>query len=96
MAKNCSGAEGTELLRLQALLNRTIYLLAESLRNIGILLQPFTPTKAQELLDVLGVSLEKRTAEYVGFGKDFTYGKPMRSPGRGAHDGLFPPLDVEN
>jgi methionyl-tRNA synthetase len=33
----------------------------ETLRICGILLQPFVPTKARELLDALGVPGEKRT-----------------------------------
>lgn len=74
---------------------RTIYIVAETLRNAGILLQPFMPEKAKEMLDVLGVSEGKRTFEYAGLGKDFTYGVPMRPPGRTAHESLFPPLEVE-
>lgn len=62
---------------------------------MGILLQPFMPEKAEEMLDVLGVSREKRSFEYLGLGKDFTYGEPMRDVGRSAHQSLFPPLEVE-
>lgn len=72
-----------------------IFNIAERLRHIGILLQPFIPEKAKHLLDVLGVDESKRSFEYVGFAKDSTYGVPLREPGRTAHDGLFPVLEVK-
>jgi len=72
-----------------------IYYAAESLRLIGILLQPFMPAKAAELLDVLGVPEGNRNFKHAGVGADFDYGSPMRDPGRGALDSLFPPLEVE-
>ncbi|PSR90790.1 tRNA synthetases class I (M)-domain-containing protein [Coniella lustricola] len=73
-----------------------IYTAAETLRHIAILLQPFMPDKAEEMLDLLGVELDKRSFAYLGVGKDFTYGKPLRPVGAGAYDALFPPLPVEN
>ncbi|KAL1881829.1 methionyl-tRNA synthetase [Diaporthe australafricana] len=82
--------------RLNELISQTIYIMAETLRNIGILLQPYMPMKAGHMLDVLGVPVENRTFEYCAFGKDFDYGQPMRNPGRSAQESLFPPLDVEN
>lgn len=95
IGKKLPDAKPEEQLRLRNLRGRTIYVTAESLRNMGILLQPFIPDKAAHLLDVLGVSETKRTFEYLGLGKDHTYGKPLRNPGTTAHDGLFPPLEVE-
>lgn len=83
-------------MRLNALMAQTIYIMAETLRNVGILLQPYMPEKAQHLLDVLGVPEKNRTFDYCGLGKDFEYGEPMREPGRTAHESLFPPLDVED
>lgn len=80
---------------MQVVLSRSIYIVAETLRNVGILLQPFMPEKAEEMLDILGVSPDRRTFEEAGFGKDFTYGQPMRAPGRSAHESLFPPLEVQ-
>lgn len=71
-----------------------IFLMAEMLRHVGILLQPFMPGKAEHLLDVLGVSKERRSFEYVGLGRDSTYGVPLRDPGSSSHDGLFPMLEV--
>lgn len=72
-----------------------VYTAAESLRIVGILLQPFMPEKAAELLDVLGVPAQNRTFAHARPGADYEYGKPLRSPGKGALDGLFPPLPVE-
>ena len=95
IARNLRNEKPEEQLRLKALMGRTIYVTAETLRNMGILLQPFIPEKAKHMLDVLGVSDEKRTFEFLGLGMDPTYGEPRRDPGRSAHDGLFPPLEVE-
>jgi methionyl-tRNA synthetase len=95
LGKIIKEAEATEQLRLRNVRGRTIYVTAESLRNMGILLQAFIPDKAAHLLDVLGVSENNRTFEFLGLGKDFAYGKPLRDPGVSAHDGLFPPLAVE-
>lgn len=67
---------------------------AESLRHIGILLQPFMPEKAKELLDVLGVRESRRSFANLGYGVDSTYGEPMRDPGSSSHDSLFPGLEV--
>lgn len=49
----------------------------ETLRISGILLQPFIPTKADELLSALGVSQEYRALEYtkVGSGQSYEEGK---------------------
>ncbi|KAI3396455.1 hypothetical protein diail_12175 [Diaporthe ilicicola] len=77
--------------RLNALMAQTIFIMAEILRNVGILLQPYMPTKAEHILDVLGVPVEKRTFEYCGFGTDFDYGKPMRDPGKSAQETISNP-----
>lgn len=87
--------EALEVVRLRNAMGRVLYVVAETLRNMGILLQPFMPEKAQQMLDVLGVPMTNRTFGYVGLRKDFSYGKPMKDTGQGAHSGLFPPLDVE-
>lgn len=73
-----------------------IYYGAESLRIVGILLQPFMPTKSAELLEVLGVPEKNRTVPFAQIGADYDYGVPMRPPGRDKYDGLFPPLAVED
>ncbi|ETS76679.1 hypothetical protein PFICI_12066 [Pestalotiopsis fici W106-1] len=53
-----------------------IYLCAESMRVAAILLQPFIPEKAAEILDRLGVDSKKRTLEYAKRGRDGEYGTP--------------------
>lgn len=95
MGRMIKEAKPDEELRLRNLMGRTIYVTAESLRNMGLLLQAFIPDKAAHMLDVLGVAEWKRTFEFLGLGKDHSYGKPMRDPGTSAYDGLFPPLEVE-
>ncbi|KAF3942033.1 hypothetical protein ABW19_dt0201054 [Dactylella cylindrospora] len=51
-----------------------LYPAAEVLRISAILLQPFMPTKAKQLLDLLKVDEEMRTWEQATVGGDFTYG----------------------
>lgn len=73
-----------------------IYLCAESLRIMGILLQPFIPNKSSELLDMLGVKETRRTLSYASLGADSTYGVPSVALGSsGVYSGLFPALVVE-
>lgn len=99
-------AKQTEFLRLRAdgtlisdvnrvRINRTVYHCAETLRIVGILLQPFMPSKAAELLDMMGVDPSRRTYNDAALGADFTYGTPTVDVGKGAFEGLFPPLAVE-
>ncbi|KAI1414590.1 tRNA synthetases class I (M)-domain-containing protein [Hypoxylon sp. FL1857] len=71
-----------------------IYHAVESLRFIGILLQPFIPEKAGQLLDRIGVSQGKRTMWYVELHADNSYGTPIVPLGEGAQGSLFPPLPV--
>lgn len=73
-----------------------IYLSAESLRVMGILLQPFMPTKSTQLLDMLGVQQSRRTLGHANLGSDTEYGMPMTALGSsGPNSGLFPGLIVE-
>ncbi|KAK0739249.1 tRNA synthetases class I (M)-domain-containing protein [Apiosordaria backusii] len=69
-----------------------VYLAAESLRICGILLQPFMPAKAGQLLDMLGVPLAKRSFENTKLSSDFSYGEAIIPPGKGREDSLFPAL----
>ncbi|KAK3296978.1 tRNA synthetases class I (M)-domain-containing protein [Chaetomium fimeti] len=81
------------------LAEHVLFLVAEGLRLSGILLQPFLPDKAAQLLDILGVAQDKRTFDHALLRCDLDYGVPMVDPGTGRADGLFPPLiedmDVE-
>ncbi|KAK4453225.1 putative methionine--tRNA ligase [Podospora aff. communis PSN243] len=74
------------------LLHRVIFLAAENIRISAILLQPFMPTKAAEVLDALGVSEDKRTIEYAKPYTDFDYGSPIVPIEKGAWSGIFPRL----
>lgn len=85
-----------ELARQQALLAGTIFVSAESIRILGILLQPFMPGKAAEMLDLLGVAPERRTFAYARMAADFSYGTPLMDISREGYAGLFPQLDVED
>ncbi|KAF2749634.1 methionyl-tRNA synthetase-like protein [Sporormia fimetaria CBS 119925] len=76
--------------------DKIIYLTAESLRIIGIFLQPYMPTKAKLLLDQLGVQPSRRTAAYCQPGADLDYGEPMVELGSGKVGLLFPPLACED
>lgn len=80
----------------QLKIERTIFHCAEALRIVGILLQPYMPTKAAQLLDMLGVDESRRTFNDAQFEADYTYGESKVSPGKGAFDSLFPPLSVED
>ncbi|KAH8598116.1 tRNA synthetases class I (M)-domain-containing protein [Bisporella sp. PMI_857] len=77
-------------------LQNIIYHCAESLRIIGILLQPFMPSKAAKMLDILGVDPKMRTYEMAVLGADTKYGVPLVPLGNSAWDALFPPLPVED
>lgn len=71
-----------------------IYLLSEALRLSGIMLQPFIPVHAGRLLDLLGVSNEKRSGEFARYGGDYDYGTPTNGVQvwSGLRGTLFPPL----
>lgn len=72
-----------------------VYHCAEATRIIGILLQPYMPTKAAQLLDMLGVDESKRMFDDAKLGADYNYGTPKTPVGRDAWEGLFPPLPVD-
>ncbi|KAI0977499.1 tRNA synthetases class I (M)-domain-containing protein [Xylaria arbuscula] len=75
---------------------RTVFLTAESLRIVGILLQPFIPEKASELLDRLGVHATRRGIEDAVLYADDGYGTSLIPLGTGAKESLFPILPVED
>ncbi|KAK0727225.1 putative METHIONYL-TRNA SYNTHETASE, mitochondrial [Lasiosphaeria miniovina] len=80
---------------METALARAIYLAAESLRITGILMQPFMPGKATELLDALGVANDMRTLDHATPYTDFDYGTPFVALKR-PYSGLFPQLPVED
>ncbi|KAL4998752.1 tRNA synthetases class I (M)-domain-containing protein [Aspergillus recurvatus] len=69
---------------------RVIFNAAESMRIMGILLQPFMPNKAKKLLDMLKVDPSRRNFSDAGYAQDATYGENIKKKI------LFPPLALEN
>jgi methionyl-tRNA synthetase len=95
--KSISSERDTEKVKIiRAQINSILYHCAEATRIVGILLQPYMPGKAAEMLDMLGVDESKRTFTDARLGADFTYGTARASPGKGAEGALFPPLAVED
>jgi methionyl-tRNA synthetase len=62
-----------------------LYVLAETLRHIVVLVQPVVPEAAGRLLDQLGVAPEARTFEALGEGGALSPGTPLPKP-----QGVFP------
>jgi methionyl-tRNA synthetase len=79
----------------QKRVERTVYHCSEAIRLIGILLQPYMPGKASELLDMIGVDESRRTFGDAFLGIDETYGDAKIPVGKDAWSALFPPLSVE-
>ncbi|OTB06127.1 hypothetical protein M426DRAFT_319200 [Hypoxylon sp. CI-4A] len=79
-----------------AAVEQIVYYAAESLRLVGILLQPFIPEKSSEFLDRLGVSHGRRSLQDAELHADGTYGTSMVALGEGAQSSLFPPIPVED
>ncbi|KAI1452703.1 methionyl-tRNA synthetase [Annulohypoxylon moriforme] len=77
-------------------LNQIVFYAAESLRVVGILLQPFIPEKSKKVLDVLGVSPDQRTFEFAKLHADGDYGTSFVPLVKGAQGSIFPPIPVED
>jgi len=68
-----------------------LYVLAEVLRHLGVLIQPFMPTAASTLLDQLAVGPERRTfAALVDPASRLAAGTPLPKPA-----GIFPRFATE-
>ncbi|WPH03675.1 Hypothetical protein R9X50_00655800 [Acrodontium crateriforme] len=78
--------------KLEAEIDRSIYLCAETVRVTSIMLQPFIPESATRLLDFYGVQPERRGVEWAVVGKDDTYGTPMFDANDKVKATIFPPL----
>ena len=65
-----------------------LYTMAECLRRMGIMLQPFVPTAAAKLLDQLGVAPENRQFHRIGAGSALRTGAELPTP-----EGLFPRIE---
>ena len=79
---------------LQRRMDCILYLMVESLRIMGILLQPFMPDKATQLLDSMGVSPDQRTFKHTAIGVDKSYGVPNVPQGQKV-PALFMPLESD-
>ena len=72
-------------------MNTVLYVLAESLRHIAILIQPFMPNSASKVLDQLAVPLEARAFDSLGKNNSLTAGRVMPKP-----EGIFPRFVEDN
>jgi len=73
-----------------ARMGTVLYVLAETLRTIGIVLQPFMPDVMVRLLDQLGVASEQRNFAALGEAGRLAPGVPVPPP-----QGLFPRIVAE-
>ena len=62
-----------------------LYVLAECIRKFGILLQPFIPNSATQLLNQLGVAENERTFSFLGIDNRLLSGTTLSQP-----KGIFP------
>lgn len=85
-------ADNSASTELEAQIDRIVYLNAEMLRVVGIMLQPFMPNAAKRQLDMLGVAEEKRNWDFCLIGQDDSYGVPMVELGQNHKGVLFPAL----
>jgi methionyl-tRNA synthetase len=69
LAKSDPGRQGTVL-----------YVTAEAIRQVGILAQPFMPTAAAKLLDLLAVPLAERQFAMLGQGRRIAAGTALPAP----------------
>lgn len=76
--------------------HRALFHSAETLRIVGVLMQPFMPTKARHLLDALGVDVVAgRTWENSAFGRGIDSRSSNMILGQGKLAQLFPAIKVE-
>lgn len=67
-----------------------LYVLAESIRGIALILQPFMPDSSSKILDQLAVPRDKRSFACVGFEYALVPGTVLPAP-----VGVFPRVDAE-
>lgn len=67
-----------------------LYVTAEALRQVAILVQPFIPDGAARLLDLLGIAPDARTFAQLGDRSRLVGGAPLQKP-----VGIFPRLELE-
>ena len=64
---------------------KTLSIIIESIRLLGIILQPFIPDSSKKILDMLNIDIKKRTFQYYGRENCMTLDKTINSP-----EQLFP------
>lgn len=69
----------------KARMNTVLYVLAETIRHLGIVMQPFTPDAAAALLGQLAVATDERSFAYLGPDHALTPGTAVARP-----TGIFP------
>ena len=62
-----------------------LYVLAEVIRNLGLIIQPFTPVAAQKILDQVAVAANERDFGFIGEAHALKAGMPLPAP-----SGVFP------
>jgi methionyl-tRNA synthetase len=62
-----------------------LYVLAEVIRNLGLIIQPFTPVAAQKILDQVAVGAKERDFTFIGEAHALKAGTPLPAP-----SGVFP------
>ena len=75
----------------RARMDTVLYVLAEVLRHIGILVQPFMPTSAEKVLDQLAVPPEERVFRSLGEKTHLIAGRAIPKP-----EGIFPRFSEDN
>ncbi len=63
-----------------ARMNTVLYVTLETLRRVGLLVQPFVPSAAARLLDLLAVPADRRMLKDVGEGGDLVPARPCPRP----------------
>ncbi len=73
------------------MMGAVLYVLAEIIRNITIILQPFMPGSCSKILDQLAVPADKRTFEHLSTSDHFTDENSLK-PGTALPkpEGVFP------
>lgn len=74
-----------------ARMNTVLYVLAEVIRCLALIMQPVTPVSAAKMLDQVAVSQDKRAFEFIGAGYALKPGAVLPVP-----QGIFPRLVDEN
>ncbi len=66
-------------------MNTVLYVLAEVIRNLGLILQPFVPSSANKMLDQVSVAQDARDFSFIGTNHALKAGTPLPAPA-----GIFP------